>query len=528
MLVDDEEQAIRSILKRIQWDEIGYEVPFLAHNGLEALEVAENNPIDVVMTDIEMPYMGGLELARNLKELYPNIRIIIFSGYDDFDYAREAIRLEVEEYILKPVNADELKEVFLRIKKNLEEELDAKQNVAKLQNYYMESLPLLQESFYASLMEGNMNEEECDRYIEDYKIPLHGPLYCVGVIHTGKQNNQQDVNQLLLAVSVRRLLEEETNPDWDEQFFTYLGNTVVISQFKSRIDAMQMTDYYDKFSRLAKSVCNADVTVGVGGVVTRVKDLPISFRGGRNALSYRAIYGTGKAINIEEIAPLEKEEISLSGEEVLHDIFQKIKVDEKDSLVQTVDKFVQEYILVEQNVQAYAYYVNALCSELYRFAINHNLDTRTVFGTNDDIYRLASGMDQIQLRRWVLEVTTSMQNMIQATRVDTNKSFVSKAIDYVYENYANKDLTVENLCKELGVSAAYFSTVFKRETGQTFVAFLTDVRMKKAIELLLEENEKTGVIARRVGYGDPNYFSYVFKKQFGISPSKYRDQHKGE
>ena len=108
MLVDDEEDVIRAIMHRIDWEEIGLSVPRYAHNGLEALEMAEEDAPDIVMTDIKMPYMDGLELSRKLKEQYPNIRVIIFSGFDEFEYAREAIRLEAEEYLLKPLNAAEL------------------------------------------------------------------------------------------------------------------------------------------------------------------------------------------------------------------------------------------------------------------------------------------------------------------------------------------------------------------------------------------------------------------------------------
>ena len=115
-----------------------------------------------------------------------------------------------------------------------------------------------------------------------------------------------------------------------------------------------------------------------------------------------------------------------------------------------------------------------------------------------------------------------LQSMLRDKRTDTTKSFVKKAIEYVNDHYADQDLSVDRICSELSVSSAYFSTVFKKETGKTFVTYLTDYRMEKALQLLIEKDEKTYVIAQQVGYGDPNYFSYVFKKQFGTSPSKYK------
>ena len=145
MLVDDEEDVAQAIMKKMDWENMGFEKPRYAHNGLEALELSEESRPDIVMSDIKMPYMDGMELARNLKKLYPNIRIIFFSGFDEFEYAKEAIRLEAEEYILKPIDADELKAVFTRVHEALDRDIDEKLNVAKLENYYMDSLPLLQE-----------------------------------------------------------------------------------------------------------------------------------------------------------------------------------------------------------------------------------------------------------------------------------------------------------------------------------------------------------------------------------------------
>ena len=159
MLVDDEEEVIQIIMKKLDWASMGFQIVGYAHNGAEALELAEECQPDVVMTDIKMPYMDGLELSRRLKERYPSIRIIIFSGFDEFEYAKEAIRIEVEEYILKPIDAGELQELFGRIKKSLDKEIDEKRNIDKLQEYYMESLPLLQENFFTSLFEGRVPAE---------------------------------------------------------------------------------------------------------------------------------------------------------------------------------------------------------------------------------------------------------------------------------------------------------------------------------------------------------------------------------
>jgi two-component system response regulator YesN len=165
LLVDDEGDVITAILRKIDWNSLGYEVPRYAHNGLEALDMAEEKTPDVVMTDIKMPYMDGLELSRQLKELYPGIRIIIMSGFDEFEYAKEAIRLEAEEYILKPIDPDELRKTFERLREILDKEADERQNIANLSHYYQESLPFLQENLYTALIEGRVPEKKIAGYL---------------------------------------------------------------------------------------------------------------------------------------------------------------------------------------------------------------------------------------------------------------------------------------------------------------------------------------------------------------------------
>lgn len=177
LLVDDEEEVFQVIMKKLDWEGMGFRIAGYARNGVEALEMAEELSVDVVMTDIKMPYMDGLTLCRKLKEQYQKIKVIIFSGFDEFEYAREAIKIEAEEYILKPINANELREVFERIKNNLDKELDEKRNIDKLREYYLESLPMLQENFLTSLIDGRIPEDSIEEYA---KLQPHakGSLFC--------------------------------------------------------------------------------------------------------------------------------------------------------------------------------------------------------------------------------------------------------------------------------------------------------------------------------------------------------------
>ena len=150
LLVDDEEDVIQIIMKKMDWESMGFQIVGYAHNGVEALEMAEELQPDVVMTDIKMPYMDGLELARRLNKDYPNIYILLCTGFDEFEYAQEAVHLEIKEYMLKPINASELSTGLTKLKDTLDREREEKLNVRKLEDYFKEVLPALRSNLFVS------------------------------------------------------------------------------------------------------------------------------------------------------------------------------------------------------------------------------------------------------------------------------------------------------------------------------------------------------------------------------------------
>ena len=528
LLVDDEEEVFQVIMKKLDWESMGFRIAGYARNGVEALEMAEELQVDVVMTDIKMPYMDGLTLCKKLKELYQKIKVIIFSGFDEFEYAKEAIKIEAEEYILKPINANELREVFVRIKGNLDKEMDEKRNIEKLREYYMESLPVLQENFLLSLIDGSIPENQIEKYAVNYQIDLEGPYYVVTVLHistTGSPEDGAQMDPLLLAVSVKKLAEEQLEGQWNSRMVTYLGDIVVVTQLDSMEAITRFTDVMDKICKMAKRICGARVTAGIGHVCDQLGQIPLSYQGAKNAASYRVLYGNTRAISIAEIDPQENADIPWE-EPYIQKILKKIKMGEAEPVKEAIDAFIAQLSVSKMSLQKYRILIMELITEIFRFGSNNQLNMEVIFGENSDVYGQALQLESPEaLRDWLDECCGKMQKEVLHERQDTTKSFVTKAIEYVEEHYGDQNLSIETICSYLSVSAAYFSTVFKKETGKTFINYLTDYRMQQAVELLLNQDEKTYIIAERVGYSDPNYFSYVFKKQFGMSPSKYKMSH---
>lgn len=521
MLVDDEKDVMDMICARIDWNACGLDSPVYAANGLEALELAEQVHPDIVMTDIKMPYMDGLELSRQLKQLYPNIRIIILSGFDEFEYAKEAVSLNAEEYLLKPIDAIQLQQVFTRIKNALDKEISERQNQQMLENYYRQSLPVLQENFFASLVQGSIPPEEYEKYLHDYQISMPGPFYACAVLYTSTNHVPKGMDYMLLFMSVRKLAEEKISSKWKPYYFNYLSHLCMVISLQKKEDITEFTDELDRFCRLAHSMVNAVVTAGIGQVCASPAEISASYAGARQAVSYRVIYGSCQAINITEIAPSEKEETTDVSDADLRELIKQISLEDPSRLKAAIDKYFSANAGIS-SVITYNLFVMDLVGRLGRFARNNNLDPQEIFGKDSLDWQNLQSRDPDTVKSWTVNVCLDMQAKLHEKRSSSTRDFVEKAKAYVNEHYMDQDLSLNTLCHVLGVSGCYFSTVFKRETNQSFVSYLTDVRMNKAADLLVEQNEKAYIVATQVGYNDPNYFSYVFRRKFGVSPGKYK------
>lgn len=308
---------------------------------------------------------------------------------------------------------------------------------------------------------------------------------------------------------------------WDCRIFSYIGEIIIITQLSEKREVTDYTDYMDRFCKMARRVCRAEVTAGIGRVCDEIKDIPISYKGAADAVSYRVILGNTRAINITEVNPKNADE---SWEErAVRQLFKMIRTGDRQSLEKAVSECVRKLFGRETSLQKYRLLIMEIITELFRFGSDNQLKTEQIFGQNEDVYGEIMRMESVEaVQTWLMAVSARMQDMILADRTNTTKSFVKRAVEYVKEHYSDQELSVEGVCKALGVSTSYFSTVFKKETGKTFVKYLTEFRMEKAAELLLTKEEKTYLIAQKAGYSDPNYFSYVFKRQFGVPPSKYR------
>ncbi len=529
LLADDEEEVRKGIIRKIDWENLGFQVVGDAENGEEALEKIEQLKPDVVMTDIRMPYMDGLTLAKRIRQKYPSTRILIFSGYDDFEYAQQAIKLNVTEYILKPVNVEELTEILNRVRENLNEEIEQRRNIRRIRESYQNSLPILKELFLNDLVKGNVPEEEVRFKLKEYGVNILGALkWMAAVVSVDAQEKRETDSSLhkereLIPISVKQFMEDSLKQYFRFTIFSSTNDIILIVAIDEFNTQTGFIDLLEDTCKEAKKILGVTVTVGVGHGTGKLEQIGESYQAAVDALGYKAIVGTGGPIFITDMEPVNRGRLQLGQkDEVLLET--QIKFGSPETIGQTIREMVGRMEDTRVHASQYQVYMLSLVNCITRMMQQYDMDLRSIFDEHTGFVKwVEDDRKREEFTRWLIELACRMNEVIGRRRDNTARAVIEEAKKYIKENYRNPDLSVEMICRQLQMSPAYFSTIFRKETGKTCVAYLTDVRLEQAVELLKATSDKTYVIAEKVGYPEQNYFSYVFKKKFGVSPTKYRE-----
>jgi len=532
ILVDDEEEVRKGIIQKIKWQEYGFELIGQAENGIDALEITEKFTPDVVITDIKMPFMGGLELSKELKKRFPTIKIIILTGFDEFEYAQKAVNLNVVEYALKPVSSKELIQVLLRVKIQLDEEMLKKEDFEALKEHYIRSLPVLKEKFLIYLITSKLSKEEINEKCNRYDINLIGNQYIVAVIDINHQVTYQeektdDSNELnLIRFAVFNIAEEIVSKYGRGIVFMHNDLIVLINPFLETDRASIFNKIQSILEEIRQSIekyLKTTITIGLG---TIIKDSPLisdSYRNALSALDYRLIMGNNRIIWIEDIEPNSNGKIVFD-EIMEHDLSSSIKVGTEKEIMVTIDSLFFKLESVKVDFKDYQIYFLEILTTIIKTAESLNVDLVDIFGENYNLFvELYEFSDLNQVKQWFKAISIKIMNYITKERQDSCKLLIEKTKAYINKYYSDSNITINSLCNYLHISPTYFSFIFKRETKMTFISYLTQIRMDASKELIKSTNLKSFEIAYKVGYSEPNYFSNCFKKHFGISPSEYRN-----
>ncbi|MFR5602277.1 MAG: helix-turn-helix domain-containing protein, partial [Lachnospiraceae bacterium] len=427
----------------------------------------------------------------------------------------------------------ELTAILKRIRTNLDVEIEQKRDVSLLRERYRNSLPIIREHFLNSLVRGELDEDTVYAKLKEYNISItNAKKWIVAVVDVEGEEKVKEPSlslhreQELIPISVRQLLEEKLQEYCRCLVFNTTDEMVVLAAIDEENTQTGLIDLLGDICKESKKILEVSITIGVGHSSTDLTQLGPSFRSALNALGYRAVVGEGNVIYIRDVEPVSRGKLQFGGKEE-SDLISAVKFGKQEEIDRAIAVVMNQLEEARVHYRQRQAYMLGVVNCMIQMVQQYDLDLVEMFGSEVDYYKVVFNSQRREdMTAWLTQTAYRINDALNQARDNTTKNVIREAEQYIQDNYQNPGLSVEMLCRHLHMSPAYFSTMFKKETGQAYIAYLTDLRLNKAVELLNKTDDKTYVIAAKVGYQEQNYFSYVFKKKFGVSPTKYRGANK--
>ncbi|MCR5777009.1 MAG: response regulator [Lachnospiraceae bacterium] len=534
-LVEDEIIMRDGIKKHIDWK--GEDIDFCgeASDGELAFPMILKLKPDILVTDIKMPFMDGLELSKLVKKELPNIRIIILSGYDEFTYAQEAVSIGVEEYLLKPISPAKLLSSIKKVKEKIELSREEAGITDWTKEELLEKNTIEQQKLFRAMVSGSMTMTELLEAGKKLDIELTARFYQVtlfnlsfvgetGDIFSEKQNTfWKQVNEYLETVDNCYIFDRGTE-----------GLALLALDETEEGVADKIKQVVEKMISISKNIVDGTYFVGIGSIVNRLSEISKSYDNANRAFSYRYFKKQNQIIDYKDLSvpnsgTMEVDVNAVTFNEKNKQAFEKfLRSGSADEITHFLDEIFSSF--GEKNVKSLLY-LNYITMDLYFAIVSfiHDIgyEMNDLGGDFADINIAIKGISNSDDAKKYLE--KGLRNAITLRDSNSVKKYsviLKEVLAYIDENFDKDDISLNTVASIANISPNHFSTIFSQEIGVTFIEYLISKRMEKAKELLMTTNLRSSEIAYKVGYKDPHYFSFMFKKTQGITTREYRSRGK--
>lgn len=497
LIVDDEAPIRKGLSEYIKWEDYDCKVVATANNGEDAITKINENDINIVLTDVKMPLLDGIGLAKYIHENRPDIAVIILSGYSEFEYARSAIQYHVSQYLLKPASKDQ---VIAAVKEVCEKIVTSKSNTRIKES----ELAFLKDQLFQQLTDSNVIDEEKQKKIDSFNL---------------------DFSHFYVAAF-------QLPKDFNE-----------FSKLKDIIKDQQIESHCFRYNNMVLTAYFCDQNSYIGPIVEDCKEIEYLFQeqyGKQLDIGISAHHSTAK--HFSKAASEAITALSLNFYSASHIIaFSRDYVANRNIFPVDISVRLHEYetAILQLNFKAAKDVISTLfsnlqsnftdeasvkniCTQIYLISYRLVMSTYNLPMDEKYVKMLTESSDIFQLKSIVSDMINDLQ--IQLTQsVKKYSAFIEESLNYIKEHLED-DLSLEQIAQHIHINESYFSRTFKKECGNSVISYINNLRINKAKELLATSNLKTFEISEAVGIHDPAYFSVLFKKNTGMSPKAYRDQ----
>lgn len=527
MIVDDEAIFRRGLRAMIAASDKEWDIVADARDGYEALELLEQHRPDVVLTDIRMPRMDGLQLQRIARERFPELQVVVISGYEDFTYAQQSMRSGARDYLMKPVEREELLRVLSSVKQDW---------LNKHKEHHHDVVPEGQElrqqvaaQLVAGIMQSNVQQMHLD-LLSQIGIELTDPYYNCMVIKLDKDSVDNDryrtTDPSLFQLYIQQFVQEMIQ--FRMKGFSFVFSDTEVAALVNLPDAAegerQLLKLAESVRMQIKSLSNLTVTIGVGRPVKGFESMLTAFREAQMALIYRLVVGGDKVLEYEQSVKhqLFQSERKKWSWEALERAINEGRLHGIDDLVDSV------IIELCQQAQTPELVHQQICKLLiHYYERSEDLGLTKAWLGGRDIRKLLIDICSISSRGELMEVSRQLFGSLTAVIAAGNRQLdsdpVAIALHYIEQHYV-EPITLTDIAEHVYLNSAYFSTLFKQKVGKTFIEYVTDLRIEDAKKRLASTDEKIASVADATGFSNIRHFNRVFKNETGLVPKEYRER----
>lgn len=535
-LVEDEFVVREGIKKNVDWSSSGISFLGEAPDGELAYPLIQKLRPDIVITDIKMPFMDGLDLSRLIRKELPGTKIIILSGYGDFDYAKQAIGIGVTDYLLKPISPEKLLEAVRRVAALVREERGKEENLRRFEEEMKENETLARSKYFEEVISGQLSSADIICRGQSRKINFAAGWFCIVLYEVN--DTAQSGEAMCYSGRVVQFTEALQKREKELPHVDIFPRGVEGLAFLVKADSESELDentgaMLSLLGSLREAVGGLRYFAAIGKPTHRPKEIAESFYSARRVFAYRYLGQKNRTVHYDESESFK----------VVDDIPRDtIEIDVGGFDRNAVRNFLRNGLLSEAPAFAANFFVqlgeNSLASMMFRQYVAMDLYLcaadflrQMEYGEEEvrkrigDIGTISAALVSVQQTKDCL--TKLIGHAVEARDNKATKRYgklIEDAKEYIGKNYANGEISLNATAQSVNLSPNHFSTIFSQETGSTFIEYLTDLRMEKAREMLRCTDRKTSEIAYLVGYQDPHYFSYLFRKINNCSPREYREK----
>ncbi len=541
VLIVDDEDVIRDGLMSYEWERLGFSAICAASDGQEALQLMEQNPIHVAITDIRMPKLDGLNFSRIVREQFPRCKTVILTGYKDFEYAKTAITHGVSDYLMKPVSLNRIDEVMEKLKSELDSEEAERRKMVQFRKIVRETLPAAVCDFVAGLLDGRISDRmEIREKVDLLELRLNKEYYAVIRMQFRELGKASSSRPEVRFSRVSELLETWFS---ENQVYGYgcprEGDIEYLISFSS--SGSENDEPRQGLVRIAEAMHaeitglfkgdDIQITAGVGNYCTGILSVSLSAQQARKALE-KCFFGGKESVYygwLHAGTPSGILEYPYEGENrILDRIIEgncRELYREKDTFINTLSQ-EGEQITPSVIQDRFLHFLNTLEHKLQHYGTS----LEKVAGIRKPFLSLIESKKNLrELKAMTGEILEQACDTIDSMNGEASGStykFIQEAVDFIKENYRRK-ITLDMVAEQVYLNPSYLSVQFKKVTGKNFVDYIREWRTEKAKELLRNHKLKVYEVGEAVGFRNPKYFTDVFKEQTGLSPNKYRQKHNG-